>query len=91
MEKQHIVKRRGHREKFNSRKIYRSAYRACASSHMSRKEATEIAKKIETASRKWIKNRNAVTAHQIHKFVAKELRKHSKDASFMYDTHRDIS
>ena len=87
----HVVKRKGHTEKFDARKIHRSCYRACVGSHLARKEAREICRKVTKAAKQWVKKKPMVTTKQIHVFVAKELRKHNKEAAFMYETHRDIS
>jgi hypothetical protein len=32
-----------------------------------------------------------VTTSSLHKMAAMQLRRHSKDAAFMYETHRDVS
>mgnify|MGYP005854771311 CR=1 FL=1 len=41
-----IVKRKGHIEEFDDRKIYRSAYFACRNAHLSEKQSKAIAKKV---------------------------------------------
>lgn len=86
-----IVKRRGHLEKFDARKIHRSCYRACVGSHLTRNEAKKICDAVTAAAKRWIRKKHIVTSIQIHKFVAKELRKHNKEVAFMYETHRDVS
>ncbi len=87
----HIVKRKGHTEKFNPGKIHRSCYRACVGSHLTRNEAKKICDAVTAAAKRWIRKKHIVTSIQIHKFVAKELRKHNKEVAFMYETHRDVS
>ncbi len=87
----HIVKRQGHKEKYDSRKIYGSAFYACRSTHMGKKDCEKIAAKVQTEMNKWLTGKKLVTSDQIFKEVAKRLKKHHKDAAFMYETHRDIS
>ncbi len=87
----HIVKRQGHKEKFDSRKIYASVYYACRSTHKGKKECEKTAGKISAEIGKWAKNKASVTSDQIFREVAKRLKKYNEDAAFMYETHRDIS
>ena len=87
----HIVKRRGHKEKFDERKVYGSAYAACLSAHLTEQKAERIAEKVTTALCRWIKNKKTVTAHQVYAVLVKEIKKHDKNAAFMYETHMDVS
>ena len=47
-----IVKRHGHRERFDERKVYGSVYAACASAHYRERQcenlAADVSKKIKT-------------------------------------------
>lgn len=88
---EHIVKRKGKLEKFNAKKIYGSAYAACLNCHMNRKECGKTANEVSNGIKRWIKAREKVTSDQIFKQVVKELGKYSKDAAFMFETHRDLS
>ena len=88
----HIVKRKGHKEKFDERKIYGSCYEASFSCcNYNEKQTEKICEKVTLEIKKWVKNKKEVTSEQIFKQVIKELKKHSKEAAFMYKTHRDIS
>ena len=82
----HIVKRKGNFEIFNSKKIYST----CLSSHMKDSEARKLSKLIMKNSIKWIEKKKQVNSNQIFNFVKNEIKKLNKDASFMYETHRDI-
>ena len=88
---QHLVKREGHKEKFDERKLYASCYAASLSANIDHSEAEKICENICKGINKWIKNKKMVTSHQLFKEVTKLLRKYNKDAAFMYSTHRDIS
>jgi len=87
----HLVKRGGKLEKFDERKIYASCYAACLSCRVKKKEAESICSKVAKEVKTWIKTKKVVTSNQIFKKTAAVIRKHHKDAAFMYSTHRDIS
>ena len=86
-----IVKRKGHIEEFDDRKIYGSAYFACRNAHLGEKQSEAIAEKVAAAVKKWAAKHKAVTSNQIFHQVTHELRAHNKDAAFLFETHRDIS
>lgn len=86
-----IVKRRGHTEVYDERKIYGSCYFACRNAHLSEEESEEICKKVCAAITKWIKTKKAASSNDIFKALTQELKKHNEDAAFLYETHRDIS
>jgi len=88
---EHIVKRKGKKEKFDVKKIYGSAYAACLNCHVKEKECERTADKISKSIKKWVGSKKIVSSEQIFKQVVKELKKYNKDAAFMYETHRDIS
>jgi len=86
-----VVKRAGHEEIFDERKVYASCYYAARASHLKSGDAEKLCEGVSKDIKKWIKTSACVTAHQIHVQVAKSLRKYNKDVAFMYNTHRDIS
>ncbi|MBI2659411.1 hypothetical protein HYX05_04925 [Candidatus Woesearchaeota archaeon] len=86
-----IVKRRGHAELYDERKVYGSCFFACRNAHLSEKEAEEICKRVSAAVTKWIKTKKVVSSNDIFKILIQELKKHNEDAAFLYETHRDIS
>ena len=38
----YIIKRKGHKERFDERKVFASVYAACMSGHMDRKKCEEV-------------------------------------------------
>ena len=86
-----IVKRKGHSELYDERKVYGSCYFACRNAHLGEKEAEEICNKVSSAVTKWIKKQKIVSSNDIFKTLIQELKKHNEDAAFLYETHRDIS
>ena len=88
----HIVKRKGHKEKFDERKIYGSCYEAAFSCcNFNERQTEKICETVTSNVKKQIKSKKTVTSDQIFKLVIKELKKHSKEATFMYQSHRDIN
>jgi transcriptional regulator NrdR family protein len=88
---EHLVKRNGHNEKYDERKVYGSVFAACKTLRMTDEEAELIAGMVSHETTEEFKNVKAVNAHTIHKFVASNMKKYHPDAAYMYDTHRDIS
>lgn len=87
----HIVKRKGHKQEFDERKIYASVYAACLSTGIKKEEAEATANLVTREINKWIDEKEEITSDQIFKKATEELQHLNKDASFMYKTHRDIS
>ena len=86
-----IVKRKGHTEEFDERKVYASCYAACLSSHVEHTAAEKICEKVAKEVKTWARKKKTVDSSDIFKKVISTLKKHNKDAAFMYETHRDIS
>ncbi len=86
-----IVKRKGHCEAYDERKIYSSCYYACRSCHLSEKESEAICSKVCRSINKWVKRKKEVSSNDIFNLITRELKKHNGDAAFMYEAHRDIS
>ncbi len=84
----HVVKRHGHTESFDERKIYASVYEACHAAQLSTKQAEKIAASVSLSVKKWMEKKTHVNSHEIHHEVVKVLHQHHADAAFMYKTHR---
>jgi len=88
----HIIKRRGHSEKFDEKKIYASAYAACLNAEFGEQKCEEVAEKVMKEVTKAIKARhNAVDSSEIAELTHKILEKFNKDVAFLYKTHLDLS
>lgn len=87
----HVVKRKGHRQEFDERKLYASVYAACLSTHVTHEEAESIANLVCREIKKWLEGQEEVSSDEIFKQAGEELKHLNKDASFMYLTHRDVS
>ena len=86
-----IVKRKGHAEEFDERKVYASCYAACLSSHVPHVEAEKICGKVAKKIKAWARKNKTVSSDEIFVKVTAAIKKHNEDAAFMYETHRDIS
>ena len=87
----HIVKRHGHGEVYDERKVYASVYSACKSAQLTIRRTEEIAGEVTRAINRWIRGRETVTCHEVHGVVAHEMNKRGKSAAYMYKHHRDLS
>ena len=86
-----IVKRRGHVEVYDDRKVYGSCYFACRNAHLSEVESEWISSKVCSAVRKYVNKNKVVISDDIFRIVIEELKRYDNDAAFLYETHRDIS
>lgn len=86
----HVVKRRGHKEKFDERKIYASVYESCHAAGLTTQQAEKMGAKIADQIKKTVEKKDMVNAHEIHQEVARALTKMNRDAGFMYETHKDV-
>ncbi|HLC62203.1 MAG TPA: ATP cone domain-containing protein [Candidatus Nanoarchaeia archaeon] len=86
-----IVKRKGHSEIYDERKVFGSCFFACKNAHLSDNEAEAISENVTAKATKWVKERKVVSSNEIFRFMVNELKKHNDDISFLYETHRDIS
>ena len=87
----HIIKRHGHEEKFDPRKIYASVYAACRNAHLSEVQSEKIAEAVEMRLTSWMKNRTQVSSEDIFQQIIAILKELHPDVAFMYETHRDLS
>jgi transcriptional regulator NrdR family protein len=87
----HIVKRKGHKEAFDEKKLYASVYAACMTLRMEDEEAETIAQMVTDEVKTDIKDTKEVTADKLQNAAAKSLKKYHPDAAYIYDTHRDVS
>lgn len=85
-----IVKRHGHAETFDERKIYASVYEACHAAQLSTSRAETIAASVSLNVKKWAEKKTQVNSNEIHREVVKALRKHHADVAFLYEHHKNI-
>ena len=86
-----IVKRKGHAEEFDERKVYASCYAACLNAQIEHKKAEKICEKVSRELKAWARKKKYADSSDIFREVIAEMKKYDKNAAFMYETHRDIS
>ena len=82
-----VVKRKGHKERFDERKVYGSVYAACASAHYDEIKCEKIAEEISKKIKKSIKNKKEIQSIGIRKKIEKELKKKDEELAFFYEQH----
>lgn len=89
MAKNHIIKRSGKHEKFDTKKLYASIYSCCLAAHESSHSAEKIADKVSIKVKKWLEEKNSlVTTNDIRQIASKFLENYSADAAYGYNKHR---
>lgn len=87
----HIVKRQGHSEEYESRKLYASVYSACLAVREPAATAELVADKVCSDIDNWLGNKHEVTSHDILVNAAKHLKVYNEDAAWIYRHHRNVS
>jgi len=83
----HIVKRKGHTEIFDERKVYASVYSACLAVRTPEGSAELSAEKVTQLVKQWLEDKDEVTASDIHRVVVKHLIVYNPDAALLHETH----
>lgn len=87
---QHIVKRKGHTEPYDERKVYASVFAACISVREPAGSAELVADKVQKDVNAWIAKKHEVTANDIRRQAAKHLHAYNPDAGYMLLHHRVV-
>ncbi|MBI2671375.1 hypothetical protein HYX16_00405 [Candidatus Woesearchaeota archaeon] len=82
-----IIKRKGHKEKFDEKKIYGSVYAACASADYSENKCEKTAGEITKKVRNYLVNKKQISSSEIRKKIDAELKKRNKELAFFYEHH----
>jgi transcriptional regulator NrdR family protein len=88
---EHIVKRAGHHESFDQKKVYASVYAACLAVRAQANDAELIASEVTKDINAWLADKKTVSSAEIANEVARSLKLYNSDAAFLYRHHRDIS
>jgi transcriptional regulator NrdR family protein len=86
----HIVKRFGHNEPYDGRKLYASIFAACLSVKEPPATAELVAQEVQTQTEKWLTGKHEVTSNDIRREAAKHLQVVNPDAGFQYLHHRIV-
>lgn len=86
-----LVKRHGHLEHFDVKKVYASVYAATLNAHYSEKDAEMIASQVSKNVHKKACTKKSIDSKDIKLEVIHELNQVDKDIAFLYETHLDIN
>lgn len=82
-----IVKRKGHKEIFDERKVYGSVYAACASAHCDEMQCEKIADGVTKRVKMFVKNKKEIQSTEIRKKIETELKNKDEELAFFYEQH----
>ena len=86
----HIVKRKGHAEPYDNRKLYASIYAACLSVRATEGEAELVAERVVKDVETWLAKKHEVTSADIRRVASQNLKAYHSDAEYMYRNHREL-
>ena len=86
-----VVKRHGHTEEFDERKVYASVFSACTLVHDTIEQSEMVAAEVCKRLKPCLKGKNHISSSQIFHKVIIEMHRLEPKASFMYEHHRDIN
>ncbi len=87
---QTVVKRSGHDEPFDVKKIYASIYAAMLSARETTKTAEYVAAEVSKYVHMWALDFAEVTTRDIRTHAAKKLIEYNDKAHFLYVHHRPV-
>jgi transcriptional regulator NrdR family protein len=82
-----IIKRRGHRENFDERKLYASIYGATEAAFCDEASCERLAGQVTEKVKGWLKGKKSVDSAEIRGRVKTELAACNEEISFFYDRH----
>ncbi len=86
----HIVKRGGHTESYDSKKLYASVYAAALSMRTPAGTAELIAGEVVKHVETWIGKKHEVTSNDIRRVAHERLTTINQEAATIYKLHRNI-
>lgn len=86
-----IVKRKGHVEKFDERKLYASVYAACTTLRLTDEESETIAQMVTDEVKTALKDTKEVSSTALQTMAEESLLKYHPDAAYLYASHKDVS
>lgn len=86
----HLVKRAGSTQKYESRKLYASIYAACLCVMEPEGSAELIAAQVANDVEHWLGHKHEVTSNDIRRQAGAALKIYQPEAAYMYMHHRVI-
>jgi len=84
----HIVKRKGHKETYDQKKVYASVYAACLNAHYSEKKAEKLALEVMKKVNKWVSKKKSMNSTEIRDYILNNIQ--DPDIVLMYKHHLDL-
>ncbi len=84
----HIVKRAGHSENYDERKLYASIYAACLSVREHPGSAELVAQEVVEQFARWLESKHEISSNDIRRVAGSYLKQLNPDAGHMYLLHR---
>ena len=85
-----VVKRAGHTEIYDERKLYASVYAAMRAVREPAGTAELVAKEVESKVQNWLEHKHEVTSNDLRRVAAEHLRNINPGAAFIYKHHRVV-
>lgn len=85
---QHIVKRRGHTEPYDARKLYASIYASVLAVRYPARAAETLAEEVTEKVEQWLDTKHEVTTNDIRRVAGEKLLALNKDAGLQFIHHR---
>ena len=86
----HIVKRAGHTEPYDQKKVYAAVFAACLAVREPAGSSELVANKVMKDVNHWIQKKHEVTANDIRRQASKHLKAYNQDAAHMLLHHRIV-
>ena len=85
-----VVKRKGHQEFYDRKKVYASVYAAALNCGYGERKSERIALRVMKEINVWVKTKKVIESQGIRKKVVESLVKIDKDVALMYKSHLDV-
>lgn len=85
-----IVKRGGHSELFDEKKLYASIYSACLAVREPAGTAEVVAERVVSDVLSWVSRKHEVTSNDIRRVASEHLHGYNVEAAHLYHKQRTI-
>ncbi len=87
----HLVKRGGHSEEYDERKLYASIFSSCIAVREPAATAELVANKVCQEINAWLHDKHEVTSADIRHMASASLHNYNQDAAWIYRHHRNVN
>ena len=86
----HVVKRKGHEQHYDEKKVYASVYAAAVNCHYNEQHAEKLARFVMVKVNQWVQDRSIVTSQEIKEQILHHLKIEDHEVRLMYESHLDL-